>query len=248
LADRWRLSEKAAETLFRLGWNAPDPDVKAKETHVNYWTDWPAPPHAAAMAQLAVSTLRRVYGITSPDQLEYKYFDKAGQALELADLGLRRRADARTEDRTVEHLRPIVEQTLREVLHVAELKYDEQGNIPIRFGSAVVFVRLVGGKTPEVQVFSPLLWELSSTNGLVEALNNINTHLAFGRVFWDGERVIAAIDLPAPGLSGEYVALACFEIGSLADHFDEELAERFGGKTMFGESKTTKPYEPPGYL
>jgi hypothetical protein len=200
------------------------------------------------MAQLAVSTFRRVYGITSPDQLEYKYFDKAGQQLELADLGLRREAATRTADGTVEQLRPIVEQTLREVLHVAELKYDEHGDIPIRFGSALVFVRLMGGETPKVQVFSPLLWEVSSTSGLVEALNDINTRLSFGRVFWDGERVIAAIDLPAPGLSGEYVALACFEIGSLADHFDEELVERFGGKTMFGESKTAKPYEPPGYL
>ena len=159
-----------------------------------------------------------------------------------------REAATRAEDGTVEHLRPIVERTLREVLHVGELKYDKQGDIPIRFGSAMVSVRLVGGKTPTVQVFSPLLWELSSTGGLVEALNNINTRLTFGRVFWDGEQVIAAIDLPAPGLSGEYVALACIEIGSLADHFDEELAERFGGKTMFGESKTTKPYEPPGHL
>jgi hypothetical protein len=248
LADRWKLPEKAAETLFRLGWHAPEPSAELKGGKVNYWSDWPAPPHVAAMAQLAVSTLRRVYGVTSPGQLEYKYFDKAGQQLELADLGLRREAATRTGDGTVEHLRPLVEQTLREVLHVGELKYDEHGDIPIRFGSALVFVRLVGGENPKVQVFSHLLWEVSSTSGLVEALNDINTRLSFGRVFWDGEQVIAAIDLPAPGLSGEYVARACFEIGSLADHFDEELVERFGGKTMFGVSKVSKPYEPPGYL
>jgi type III secretion system-like peptide-binding chaperone len=148
----------------------------------------------------------------------------------------------------VEHIRPIVEQALHEALHVVAIQYDERGDIPIQFGSAMVFVRLLGGKTPTVRVFSPLLWKLSSTSGLVEALNDINTRITFGRVFWDGEQVVAAIDLPAPGLSGEYVALACYEIGSLADYFDEELVERFGGKTMFGESKTEKPYEPPGYL
>jgi hypothetical protein len=51
--------------------------------------------------------------------------------------------------------------------------------------------------------------------------------------------VIAAIDLPARGLTGEYVALTCFQIGSLADHFDDKLVGRFGGRTMFQEAATT---------
>jgi T3SS (YopN, CesT) and YbjN peptide-binding chaperone 1/T3SS (YopN, CesT) and YbjN peptide-binding chaperone 3 len=248
LADRWKLSEKAAETLFRLGWHAPEPDTESQAGNVNYWTDWPAPPQAPAIAQLAISTFRRVYGVTSSDRLEYRYFDKAGQELELADLGLRRKGADKVEDGTIELLRPIVERALHEALQAGELKYDEHGDIRIRFGSAMVIVRLVGGETPKVQVFSPLLWEVSTTTGLVEVLNDINTRISYGRVFWDGEQVMAAIELPAAGLSGEYVAQACFEIGSLSDHFDEELVERFGGKTMFGLSKVSKPYEPPGYL
>ena len=246
LADRWKLPEKSAETLFRLGWHAPEPESSSEGGTVNYWSDWPAPPPAAAIAQLAVSTLRRVHGVRSPDHLAYRYFDKADHELELSDLGLRRVAPEKP-DGTVEHLRPIVEQALREVTDGA-FKYDENGEIRMRFGSAAVFVRMVGGETPKVQVFSPLLWEVSSTSGLTEALNDINTRLSYGRVFWNGESVIAAIDLPGPGLSKEYVALACFEIGSLADHFDEDLVERFGGKTMFGVSNVSKPYEPPGYL
>lgn len=145
------------------------------------WIDWPVPPQAAAIAQ----------------------FDRAGQQLELADLELRRKAASSMEDPSVEHFRPIVEATLREVMHVAEVNTTSRAASPIRFGSAAVFVRLIGGKTPKVQVFSPLLWELSSTSGLLEILNDINTRLAFGRVFRDGEQVIAAIDLPASGLSGE---------------------------------------------
>ena len=66
-------------------------------------------------------------------------------------------------------------------------------------------------------------------------------------------QVVAAIELPAPGLSPDYVALSCFQIGSLADHF-ETLAERFGGRTAFGASgdaKETSEQMPPmlgGYL
>jgi hypothetical protein len=182
-------------------------------------------------------------------QLQYRYFDKGGTDLELADLGLRRDPlKGGALDQGVEHLRPIVEKALKEALNASELNYDKQGDLPVRFGSAMVFVRLLGGPKPMVRVFSPLLWELSTTAGVLEALNDINTRISIGRVFWTGDNVVAAIDLPAPGLSGEYVSMACFEIGSLADHFDEELAQRFGGKTMFGQDSPEEPPAAPGYL
>jgi hypothetical protein len=94
LPDRWRLSEKAGQTLFGLGWSAPDQD--AQPPKVNYWRDWPGPPALPELAQSAVSTLRRVYGVTSPSQLEYRYFDKEGTELELEDPGLRREPPRRS--------------------------------------------------------------------------------------------------------------------------------------------------------
>jgi hypothetical protein len=117
----------------------------------------------------------------------------------------------------------------------------------------MVFVRLLGDP-PRVRASSPMLWDLATTQGLFEALNDINGRIESGRVFWTGREVVAAIDLPAPGLTGEYVAMACFQIGSLADHFDEELASRFGGRTMFQQTAddekgtSHKPASVPGYL
>ncbi len=253
LADRWKLPEKAAELLFQLGWTAPDP-AGAQGGNVNFHRDWTVPSQLAEMAQLAVTTLRRVYGVRSMVQLQYRYFQKGGKELELADLGLRREAAEKDSSQAaLEQLRPLVEGALRQALGLSELKYDQAGDIPIRFGSAMVFVRLLGDP-PRVRVSSPLLWDLATTHGLFEALNEINARIESGRVFWTGREVVAAIDLPAPGLTGEYGAMAYFQIGSLADHFDEELATRFGGRTMFQRTTTGEkepshePVSTPGYL
>lgn len=252
LADRWKLPEKAAEAMFQLGWAAPD-RAGSEGGSVNYYRSWEAPVPVADVAQLAVSTLRRVYDVQYLSQLECRYFQKDGTELELADLGLRREAARRQgSDEDLDRLRPFVEEALRQALGTSEIKYDPSGDIPIRFGNAMVFVRLVGAP-PRVRIFSPMLWDLRSTDGLLEALNDINLQVDAGRVIWTGEEVIAAIDLPARGLTGEYVALACFQIGSLADHFDNQLADRFGGRTMFQEvaSEAGRPHEPaslPGYL
>jgi hypothetical protein len=250
LADRWKLTEKGAETLFRLGWGAPDRDGGS----VNYCRSWPSPSPVAEIAQLAVTTLRRVYEVRSMDQLQYRYFDKGGSELELGDLGLQREAAVKDPDQAaLEQLRPLVEDALRQALGVNELKYSADGDIPIRFGSAAVIVRLLSGP-PRVRIFSRMLWDLSTTQGLLEALNDLNLRAEAGRVFWTGEEVVAAIDLPAPGLTGEHVALACYQIGSLADHFDEELAGRFGGRTTFAEMATKvgapsdRNRDVPGYL
>jgi hypothetical protein len=94
LPDRWRLPEKAGQILFGLGWSAPDQD--AQPPKVNYWRDWPHPLAFPELAQSAVSTLRRAYGVTSPSQLEYRYFAKEGTELELDDLGLRREPPRRS--------------------------------------------------------------------------------------------------------------------------------------------------------
>jgi hypothetical protein len=251
LSDRWKLTEKSAETLFQLGWQAPDPEGE-KGGSVNFHRDWEVPVPVAEVAQLAITTLRRVYSVRTMDQLEYKYFHKDGTQLELSDLGLRREAvEKDPAQAALDSLRPLVEEALRQALGQSEIEYDATGDIPIRFGNSMVFVRLLGSP-PRVRIFSPMLWDLRTTGGLFEALNNINSNIDLGRVFWTGKEVVIAIDLPARGLTGDFVALACFQVGSLADHIDDQLAERFGGKTMFQaasqETEAPKPAATPGYL
>jgi len=67
------------------------------------------------------------------------------------------------------------------------------------------------------------------------AINDVNLQIRFGRVFWTGTEVMAAMEVSAIGIVPDDVAFACFQIGAIADQFDDQLQKRFGGTTMFGQ-------------
>lgn len=122
---------------------------------------------------------------------------------------------------------------LVEFLGGAGLKPDVGGDIPIRVGSALMFVRPLAGRPPLVQLFSPLVRGVDLTPALLEALNDINRRILFGRAFWTDREVVVAMELTAIGISAEQIAFACVQLGNLADHLDDELRGRFGGSTVF---------------
>ncbi len=103
------------------------------------------------------------------------------------------------------------------------MKYDEQGDIPIRMGSAFVFVRVDAGTPPLLAVLSPVLWGIEASPALLDAVNDVNKRIRFGRVFWTGREVMAAMEVPAVSLTADDVAFACLQVGSIADHFDDKL-------------------------
>jgi hypothetical protein len=86
----------------------------------------------------------------------------------------------------------------------------------------------VSGTPPLVQLFSPVLDDVELTLPLLEALNDINQRILFGRIFWGHRGVVVAMELTGVGLTNAQVAFACVQLGNLADHLDDELAARFG--------------------
>jgi hypothetical protein len=88
-----------------------------------------------------------------------------------------------------------------------------------------------------VRVFSLVLRGVESSQPLLEALNEINGKIMFGRVLWASDRVIVSAEVSAVGISTEQIAFVCLQIGVLADHLDDELGDRFGGEKMFDGHK-----------
>ena len=236
LAGTRALSPDQEELLGDLGWQWPQHGSK---DYTNFSRQWPMPTPFEEVARLAIRTLREVYGIDSPSLLVYRRFAKGGP--DFAEPGLGIDAEVPSTPRkkgqpvapTLAELRPLVERALKRFLHVDELHRDADGDIPIRMGSALVFVRTLDGTPPMVQVYSPILGGLDRSPALLDALNEVNARIHLGRVFWTGHAIIVATEVSAVGINADHIAFACLLLGSLADRLDDELRQRFGGTMAF---------------
>jgi hypothetical protein len=126
------------------------------------------------------------------------------------------------------------------ILGSDEIKRDRDGDIPIRFGSAVTFVRAREGEMPGVEIFSPLLKDMPVTPKLYETLNQVNLEFGLGKVVLtpSGEIVLSTL-LLAETLTHAELATGLQAVSAAADFFDTKLKERLGGETWFedeGES------------
>jgi type III secretion system-like peptide-binding chaperone len=141
-----------------------------------------------------------------------------------------------------EVIRPYLEKLMKELLGVESLIVWDDGTIPIRAGSAGVYVRLTEvNDRALVHVYSPLLRGVAQTPALLDRLNEINASSYQARVFWIEEQVIAAIDLLAEALDKEELKVALELISGFADLWDTELRAAFGGQTAFDDATPEPP-------
>jgi hypothetical protein len=237
LAAPRALTAEQEERLGSLGWHRPGEDGDAGR---NFYRMWPDPAPAEEVARLAVAALRDVYGVASPAALVYRHrtFDD-GRILDASALGIP--AEPRTElamplatpAHPADVLRGRVEGALRSRLGVGELIRDVDGDYPIRIGSALMFVRLVEGVPPVVQLFSIVVADVDESPELLAALNDVNRRIRFGRAFWADRRVVVTMELTAIDLTADQVAFGINQLGNLADGLDDWLSGRFGGSTAF---------------
>lgn len=139
-----------------------------------------------------------------------------------------------------EILRPYVESVVREYLEIpegGELKKDDDGDIPIRWGSAIYYVRLVDRDPVLVRVFSVVLRGVELSHELLQELNETNQNVVSARVFWADGDIVASLELPAETLDAGDFSYAAWAVGSLADWADTELQPRFGGEKMLEDEE-----------
>ena len=131
-----------------------------------------------------------------------------------------------------------LEDTLARELEVDEIVRDEDGDIPVRWGSAMVYVSVmgVGTELPLIRVFAPLLEDFTVKPEVYEAVNSINRQIPFAKAIVDpeiGQIVLAADLFVFDQMSSEQLMATIELVGENADHFDTMLQKRFGGTTMF---------------
>lgn len=139
-----------------------------------------------------------------------------------------------------------IETLIERITGMEKAQADAQGDYPVQYKGAKYFVRVAGDDTrPIVRVFSTVVAEVEAGPDLYEAVNDINTRVGFCRCFWvEGQVLIEAEHLGLTINTDDFFQLAD-NVASASDHFGPQLAERFGGKLAFEDSKADEYEEPP---
>jgi hypothetical protein len=219
LDARLRLSEARTHALLALGWTAPDamPDKEFATGSANFTADLPRS-SAARLVEMTVATVRDVFGVPHPSFLELPCLTPT------------------VTSGGTHNLRSQVERTLAEHFQEPVLR-DADGDIAIRAGSAMVFVR-VATDAPVVELFSPLLLGAPGDALALERINRANRTIRFAKLTWTGGRVMANQELWCDPFVPELLLGAVAVMTRLADELDDRLRAEIGGRRFFEDNET----------
>lgn len=114
--------------------------------------------------------------------------------------------------------------------------HDHDGDIPIRSGSAMVFVR-ISADLPIVELFSPLLLGVAGDALALERLNRVNRSLRFARLTWSRGTVLAGHEIWCEPFVPELLMRAVEMMMELADQLDDGLRAELGGRGFFEDGE-----------
>jgi hypothetical protein len=258
LPPAFRLDRMSIAALVALGWSPPGVVPGAGES---FGTRVPRA-DTRRLGVLMTRTLRDVYGAPHPAFLTYLAHDVHSQLATISGLGAARslvsvadlnsadgdeeqpatgRALVRVGDDDADGL-PLQEKVTTVVARLLKttpeaLPVDPDGDIGIRSGSAMVFVR-VRDNPPLVDVFSPILTEIEPTEQLYMKLSELTNRMPIGRLYCTNDTVWASVPVFGRDFQATHLMLAVQVMTGLADELDDRLHGEFGGKRFFGEGDT----------
>jgi hypothetical protein len=243
LPEEYRMNRAAIADLVALGWSPPGVEPGSGDQFGLTTT-----PDEGAPAQLATvlaRTMRDIYGAPHPAFLVYLAHDPDGQPLQVPPLGTARAvptgglpppapAPAPGGDPTTlrEQVRTVIaamQQTTPD-----QLMADADGDIGIRAGTAMVFVK-VRDNPPLVDVFSPVLTGVEPSEQLYGRLSELTNRMPVGRLYCANQTVWASVPVFGRNFQPSHLVLAVQVMTGLADELDDRLHGEFGGRRFFGE-------------
>ncbi|NJC68726.1 YbjN domain-containing protein [Planosporangium thailandense] len=250
LPEGYRLDRAAIGALVALGWSPPGVLDASRDF---FGLRLPAS-DSGRLAVIVSRTLRDVYGAPHPAFLTYAASDADGTAVPVPALGAARPlavdepgdlSDEAATDRALARFGedlvrlPLADQVAAVVATLLKttpdaLSVDPDGDIGIRAGSAMVFVR-VRDNPPLIDVFSPVLTEVEPTERLYVKLSELTNRMPIGRLYCTNDTVWASVPVFGRDFQPTHLMLAVQVMTGLADELDDRLHGEFGGKRFFGE-------------
>jgi hypothetical protein len=260
LPAAYRLHRTVIAEIVALGWSPPGVVAGSGES---FGLRVPKS-EAQKLSRLVTRTLRDIYGTPHPAFLTYLAHDINGRVAPLPSLGVARSLASIVDadgDGVVDVVRPVGQGGLAELgdetdglplydkvttvvaklmkTTPEELPIDPDGDIGIRSGSAMVFVR-VRDNPPLVDVFSPILTEVEPTERLYMRLSELTNRMPIGRLYCTNDTVWASVPVFGRDFQATHLMLAVQVMTGLADELDDRLHGEFGGKRFFGEGDKPK--------
>ena len=232
-----QLTEQQIALLLENGWKTPTrpPETAPEddpEGSPNYFINIPLPVAYKSVAGLVVHTLDTIFRATHPGWLIYDAFDSDRNSLAFPTLGVKRRV--RPADQDPDQMRQRLLSTVQECMGLPDLGFDQDGDIALRVGTAIVFIRYQADP-PLVQMHSPLVSGLESSPGLLARLNELNKRCGFLHFFFDQGRIIALADVHAAPFTTDHIVWVLRMFCEAVDDVDDLLVYEFGGETVFKE-------------
>jgi hypothetical protein len=256
LPPAYRLDRSAVGAMVALGWSPPG----VLEGSGDFFGMRLPVTDAGRLAVVVSRTLRDVYGAPHPAFLTYEADGPddepvvvpslgaarqvtAGDVAEISDEAATERALARLSDEMVEM--PLADRVSAVVATLLKttpeaLSVDPDGDIGIRAGSAMVFVR-VRDNPPLIDVFSPVLTEIEPSERLYGKLSELTNRMPIGRLYCTSDTVWASVPVFGRDFQPTHLMLAVQVMTGLADELDDRLHGEFGGKRFFGEGDKPAP-------
>lgn len=160
--------------------------------------------------------------------------ERIADTIDMVDVALPDQDDATTSGAAPQsmQLADWLETTLACEFELDSITRDQDGDLPIPIGTAVVYVRQGAADSPFVTVVALLLEDFDMTLDVYEAVNTINLQVPMAKTVVDVDRnqIVTSIELPViDTLSPQDLRFAVETVASVADYFDTMLQCRFGG-------------------
>ncbi|WP_139981502.1 T3SS (YopN, CesT) and YbjN peptide-binding chaperone 1 [Nocardioides litoris] len=226
LDDHLVLTAEQEDLLLGLDWDEPTDD------DLNFH-GFAAVDEADRAAALLVATMREVWGVPHPAFLEARGLDDdletddADEADEVDDDADHAHELVAVVPRTHRHLQQLVDEAMGE--DFPDLEHDGDGDIPVRSGASVVFVKVLPDR-PAVEVFAELVIDPVDDERLGEELEILNRTRSLW-TFWRRDQVVVAShELLAVPFSGTQLRLLVKRLVDEVDVLAGDLVARVGGR------------------
>ena len=219
--------DHAGEARIRdLGWQAPTVGghAEAEAGSAGYFVDVERA-GADRLAAMTTDVLRDVFAVLHPEFLR-------ADGLQVGPVAVQEPSPepAATTPRDSEHLRALVDAALVPFLG-DEPDHDEDGDVPVACGSAVVFVRVLD-EIPMLHLFSLVVAGVDDAERAAFEVAVLNREQAFLKyVLWDRD-VFAHLHLPAYPFAPEHLRTMLGVMTTAVDAVDDVLVARVGGSRM----------------